>query len=68
MQIVILFLHYEDLSNKGMHGLGWVKLRKFFDPTHHGGSKKIQPNSTYHISSTQPNPYGSGWTNFFYYY
>ena len=39
----------------------WVGLRGFFDLTHHGGSKKIQPNltqpnPTYHISPTQPNP------------
>ena len=30
----------------GVHRLGWVWLRGFFDPTHHGGSKKIQFNPT----------------------
>ena len=39
---------------RDVHGLGWVWLRGFFDPTHHGGSKKIQPNPT------QPNPHGLG--------
>ena len=33
-----------------MHGSGWGD----FDPTHHGGSKKIQPN-----------PHGSSWTHVF---
>ena len=32
----------------------WVGLKGFFDPTRHGGSKKIQPNPTYYISPTQP--------------
>ena len=27
------------------------------------GQKKIQPNPTHHISPTQPNPHGSGWTH-----
>ena len=51
-----------------------VGLRGFFDPTHHGGSKKIQPNPTHHISSTQPTWVRLGWvepmdlTNFYYYY
>ena len=40
--------------SRGVHGSGWVGLRGFFDPTHHGGSKKIQPNLTHHISPTQP--------------
>ena len=38
---------------RGVHWSGWVKLRGFFDPTYHGGSKKIQPNPTHHISPTQ---------------
>ena len=42
-----------DLS-KGVHELGWVKLRGFFNPTHHGGLKKIQPNPTHHKGPTQP--------------
>ena len=41
---------------RGVHGSGWVGLRRFFYLTHHGGSKKIQPNSTHHRSPTQPNP------------
>ena len=44
-----------------MHGSGWGD----FDPTHHGGSKKIQPNPIHHISPTEPNPHGSGWTHVF---
>ena len=40
---------------RGVHGSGWVGLRGFFDPTYHGGSKKIQPNLIHHISPTQPN-------------
>ena len=31
----------------------WVGLRGFFDPTHHDELKKIQPNPTHNISSTQ---------------
>ena len=41
-----------------MHGSGWVKLRGVFDPTHHGGLKKIQLNPTYYISPTQPTRVG----------
>ena len=56
-----------------MHGLGWVKLKGFFDPIYHGELKKIQPNPTHHISPTQPNPTHMGWDEpmvgqFFYYY
>ena len=40
--------HIQETSS--VHGSGWVRLRGFFDPTHHGGSKKIQPNPTHHIS------------------
>ena len=47
---------------KGVHGLGWVGLRGFFDPTHCGGSKKIQPNPT-HMGRVEP----MGLTNFYYY-
>ena len=36
-------------------GVCMVRLREFFDPTHYGGSKKIQ------LNPTQPNPHGSGW-------
>ena len=43
-----------------MHGWDWVGLREFFDPTHHGGSKKIQPNPAHHISPTQPTWVGLG--------
>ena len=55
-----------------MHGSSWVGLRGFFDPAHHGGSKKIQHNPTYHISPTQPTWVGlgqvelMGLTNFFF--
>ena len=44
--------------------MGQVGLMKFFDPTHHGGLKKIQPNSTHCISPTQPNPHESSWVGF----
>ena len=37
-----------------MYGLGWVELRRFFDPTHHGELKKIQLNPTHHKVLTQP--------------
>ena len=55
---------------RGVHGSGWVGLKRYFDPIHHGGSKKIQPNPTHHISLIQPNPIymgrvGSGWTHGF---
>ena len=29
------------LGIMGVHGSSWVRLRGFFDPTHHGGSKKF---------------------------
>ena len=40
----------------GVHGSGWIGLREFFDPTHHGGLKKIQP-----ITGVQPNPTQPTW-------
>ena len=50
-------------------GLGWHGLRGFFNPTYHGGLKKIQ------LNPTQPNSHESGWVRlnlwvgfFFYYY
>ena len=48
------------VSSSGVHGSGWVGLRGFFDPTHHGGSKKIQLNPTHHINPTQPTWVGLG--------
>ena len=48
-------------ETRSVHGSGWVRLRGFFDPTHHSGSKKIQPNPTHHISPTQPNPTQPTW-------
>ena len=42
-------------SDRGVHGSDWVRLRRFFDLTHPGGSKKIQPNPT------QPTWVGLGW-------
>ena len=60
---------------RGVHGLGWVGLGGFFDPTHHGGFKKIQLNPTHYRGSTQPNPTHIDWVEpmdwtiyFFYYY
>ena len=55
---------YKKHIDRGVHGSGWVELRRFFDLTHHGGSKKIQPNPTHHINPTQPNPTHMGLTNF----
>ena len=56
------------LGIKDVHGSSWVGLRGFFDLTHYGGSKKIQPNPTqpnpsHTFNLTQSNPYGSGWTH-----
>ena len=39
---------------RNVHGSDWIKFRRFFDPTHYGESKKIQPNLS------QPNC-GLGW-------
>jgi len=54
-----------------MSRVGSVGLRELFDQTHYDELKKIQPNSTHHISPTQPIWVGSGrvepkdWTIFF---
>ena len=62
---------YMGIKETFKQGCAWVGLRGFFDPTHHGGSKKIQPDPTHHISSTQPTRVGlgqvepMGLTNFF---
>ena len=42
--------------------MGWIGLGKgdFFDPTYHGGLKKIQPNPT-QMGRVEP----MGWTIFF---
>ena len=32
---------------RGVHGSGWVGLRRFFDLTHDGELKKIRPNPTH---------------------
>ena len=45
---------------RGVHGSSWIKFRRFFNPTYHG-LEKIQPNSTHHRGSNQPNPHGSSW-------
>ena len=56
---------------RGVHGSSWVGLGGFFDPTHHGGFKKIQPNPTHYKGTTQPKPTHidwvepMGWTIFF---
>ena len=42
-------------------GCAWVGLRGFFDPTHHGGSKKIQPNPWVGLGQVEP----MSWTIFF---
>ena len=52
---------------RGVHGLDWFGLRGFFNPTYHGGSKKIQPNPTHHISPTHMGRVKPmGWTIFIY--
>ena len=33
-----------------IRGVGWVGFKGFFNPIHHGGSKKIQSNLTHHIN------------------
>ena len=38
---------------RGVHGSGWIGLRRFFDLIHHGELKKIQSSPTHHISPTQ---------------
>ena len=45
------------IVDRGVHRSGWVRLRGFFDPTHHGGSKKnsTQPNPSHKSNPTQPN-------------
>ena len=56
-------------GTRGVHGSSWVRLRGFFDPTHHGGSKKFQPNPSLksiltHMGRVEP----MGLTILFYYY
>ena len=36
---------------RNVHGSGWIKFRRFFDPTHYGESKKIQPNPTHGLDN-----------------
>ena len=54
-----------------MHESGWIGLKGFFDPAHHGGLKKIQHNPTHLINPTQSNlthmgrVEPMGWTIFF---
>ena len=55
LRAAYLILSYNPLS-RGVRRSSWVELRGFFDTTHHGGSKTIQPNPTY------------GLDNYFYYY
>ena len=49
-----------DLARE-VHGSGCVRLMGFFDPTHYGGSKKIQPNPI-HMGRVE----SMGLTNFFF--
>ena len=64
-------INRNKFGSRSVHGSDWVGLREFFDLTHYDGLKKIQPNSTHHISPTQPNPTHMGqvepigWTIFF---
>jgi len=71
--VKVLKAHYRQwhilcIGGKCVHELGRVGLKGFFNPTHYGGLKKIQPNPTHHKGTTQPNPthidrVGSGWTH-----
>ena len=45
-----------NVARRDVHGSSWIGLRGFFYLTLYGGSKKIQPNPTHHISLTQSNP------------
>ena len=38
-------------KSRGVHGSGWVWLSGFFDPTHHGWSKKFNPT---HMGRVEP--------------
>ena len=75
--VFILVLHFyyhrfDSLLSKLGVCMGRVEI---FYPTHHGGSKNIQPNPIHHINPTQPTWVGLGWVKpigwtifFFYYY
>ena len=61
--------HIQEI--RSVHGSGWVRLRGFFDPTHHDGSKKNsnQPNPSHESNPTHTRRVEPmGLTNFFYYY
>ena len=40
------------MAIRAVHGLGWVRLGGFFNPTHDDGFEKIQSNPTHHRGST----------------
>ena len=63
VQNICLYILLLANNNRGVHELGWVRLRGFFDPTHHGGSKKnsTQPNPSHKSNSTQMGQVGLGW-------
>ena len=44
---------------RGVHGSGWVRLREFFYPTHHGALKKSNPLEEF--NPTKPTWIGLGW-------
>ena len=48
---------------RGVHGSGWVGLRGFFDPTHHGEPNPSHKSTPTHHGSGQVEP--MGWTIFF---
>ena len=50
--------HFDSLLSKLGVCMGRVEI---FYPTHHGGSKNIQPNLIHHINPTQPTWVGLGW-------
>ena len=42
----------ERIIRRGVHESDWVGLRGFFDLTHNGGSKKINPTQPSHKSNS----------------
>ena len=46
---------------RGVHGSDWVRLREFFDPTHHGEPNPSYKSNPTHTGRVEP----MGWTIFF---
>ena len=52
---------YLILTSRGVHRLGWVRLKSFFNPTYCGRLKNIQHNPTQPIIGVQHNPTQPTW-------